>query len=56
MQPLRLRWRAVGARGAQQVRDLDVAGLVEADETVAHGEVDGDERRVGLPTRQLIAK
>lgn len=54
--PVRLRWRAVGARGAQQVRDLDIAGLVEADEPVAHREVDGDERRVGLPTRQLVAE
>ena len=43
------------AAGAQQVDDLDEAGLVGADEAVAHGEVDHDERRVGLPQRQLVA-
>jgi hypothetical protein len=43
------------AAGAQQVDDLDEAGLVGADEAVAHGEVDDDERRVGLPQRQLVA-
>ena len=43
------------AAGAQQVDDLDEAGLVGADEAVAHGEVDDDERRVGLPQRELVA-
>ena len=43
------------AAGAQQVDDLDEAGLVGADEAVAHGEVDHDERRVGLPQRELVA-
>ena len=34
--------------------DLDESGLVGTDEAVAHGEVDDDERGVGLPQRQLL--